>query len=145
MLQVKYKQHKISQSQVPGGAASESLPSELGAAVIVRIFVGTRAALAEAFGLSGNAEPARDDGPVDAAVCAFRALDLLEPLPAGPAERDAPEIFIAPVEEVFSVSAFAAVAEAHSESFSPAHVLANHLPPAMPRISRREMCQRRTL
>lgn len=75
------------------------------------------------------------------------ALDLLDPFPSNGADIEPPPfgVVILSTSPFLCEAAAAAVALAYSDSLSPTHDLANHRPPAMPRISRFAVLQRRIL
>jgi hypothetical protein len=111
---------------------SESPPSDIGGAMMVRIFVGARTV---DVGTSGIDEPSREgaaEAPNDEA--AFEALPLLERPEAG---ADI-EMSLGRVKPDSPVLACAEIppAAASSDSFSPTQDRANHRPPPIPRISR---------
>lgn len=109
---------------------------------VIRILVGARTVLMET-GKSGPIEASRD-GAADAEAEAandgafFDPFVLPDPFPTG-AEMDDP------LPNLSSPSlAAVAIATANCDSLSPAHVRANHRPPAIPRTSRCAKRQRRT-
>jgi hypothetical protein len=117
--------------------------SDAGPATMLRIFEGAFTGW-----WSGIIDPARE-GVADMPDTAREVLDLPDPLPSNGADIEPLTFDIA----ILSGSAFLCVAAVetmggafeNSDSLSPTHDLANHRPPAMPRISRFAVLQRRTL
>lgn len=110
-----------------GGAMSESPFSDMaGANCNILIFVCGLGAVTAPSGCPG--EPARDGTTDPTADAAFEPFP--RPFPTG-ADAD-PPLPNLPRTPGFSSTPFTA---AYSDSFSPTHVFANHLPPAIPRIS----------
>ena len=97
---------------------------------------------------SARIDAARD-GAADIPDAVREVLDLPDPFPCKGADIEPPTfgIVILSASPLLCVAAVDAVAGAleNSESLSPTHDLANHRPPAMPRISRFAVLQRRTL
>lgn len=97
---------------------------------------------------SGIIDPARE-GAADIPDAAREVLDLPDTFPSKGADIEPPTFGIA----ILSASLFLCVAAIDavtgalekSDSLSPTHDLANQRPPAMPRISRFAVLQRRTL
>jgi hypothetical protein len=140
--------------QGPEAAMSESLPaSEAGPANMVRIFVGGRGAC----GATSETIDAAREVTADAPGWLFATFGLATAF-TGAADPDASSGVWAVVELnaarlsvsklAFRIAAAAAAltaAVASSDSFSPTHERVNHRPPAMPRISRFAVRQRRGL
>ena len=114
---------------------SESPPSDIGGAMIVRIFVGARTVLVDV-GTSGIDEPSREgavEAPNDEA--AFEALPLLDRPEAG-VDIEMSLGRVKPDSLVLACTETPPAAAASSDSFSPTQDRANHRPPPIPRISR---------
>jgi hypothetical protein len=113
-----------------GGAMSESPPSDEGAAMMVRIFVGARTV---DVGTSGIDEPSRD-GTTDAASddAALVAFDLLD-LPDVGTDR---EMSLGKTKPDSPLLPATCPGAASSDSLSPTQDRANQRPPPIPRISR---------
>jgi hypothetical protein len=143
--------------QSPEAAMSESLPaSEAGPANMVRIFVGGRGAC----GATSETIDAAREVTADAPGWLFATLGLATAFTgaAGSIDPDGSSGVWAVVELnaarlsvsklAFRIAAAAAAltaAVASSDSLSPTHERVNHRPPAMPRISRFAVRQRRGL
>ena len=122
---------------------SESPPSDIGGAIIVRIFVGARTVLVDV-GTSGIDEPSRDGAaevPNDEA--AFDALPLLD-RPEAPGVDIEMSLGRVKPDSLGLACIATPPAAANSDSFSPTQDRANHRPPPIPRISRLATRQRLT-